>query len=193
MFIEYNPNPVGQNTGDCVVRAVSKALNESWENTYLKLCIMGFAMGDLPNNDNVYGAVLRMHGFKKRVLSDTCPDCYTVEDFADDNPYGTFVLGLGGHVVTVEDGDIYDAFDSSNSIPIYYWYRDSERMRNGTNTNTNTGLLYSTGNGLSAATDAADVNAKPDSTNTTSTNDAAKPASANTASTNDAAKPATAK
>lgn len=130
MYIEYNPNPVGSHVGDCVVRAVSKALNESWENTYIKLCIMGFTMGDMPNGDNVFGAVLRMHGFKKRTLPDTCPDCYTVRHFAEDNPYGTFVLGLGGHVVTVKDGDIYDAFDSSSYIPVYYWYRASEERIN---------------------------------------------------------------
>ena len=153
MYIEYDPNPVSSNVGDCVVRAVSKALNDSWENTYIKLCIMGFAMGDLPNSDNVFGAVLRMHGFKKRVLSDTCPDCYTVKDFANDNPYGTFVLGLGGHVVAIEDGDIYDAFDSSNYIPIYYWYRASEERINNDG-KSDTILLRSSRNELSAGTDA---------------------------------------
>ena len=166
MYIEYNPNPVGSNVGDCVVRAVSKALNESWENAYLKLCIMGFAMGDLPNNDNVYGAVLRMHGFKKRTLSDTCPDCYTVKDFAQDNPYGTFVLGLGGHVVTVEDGDIYDAFDSSSYVPIYYWYRASEERTNNRDDSesTNPNVLHSTYDELSAAPNGAAGNVSATST-----------------------------
>lgn len=130
MFKEFNPNPVGRtDAGDCAIRAVAKALNISWEDAYVKLCVSGFAMGDLPNADNTFGAVLRMHGFKKRVLPDTCPDCYRVEDFAKDNPHGIFVLGLGGHVVTIVNGDIYDAWDSSNGIPIYFWFKD-ERVNN---------------------------------------------------------------
>lgn len=158
MFIEYNPNPVGSHVGDCVVRAVSKALNDSWENTYIKLCIMGFAMGDMPNGDNVFGAVLRMHGFKKRTLPDTCPDCYTLKHFAADNPYGTFVLGLGGHVVTVEDGDIYDAFDSSSYIPIYYWYRSSEeRINYDSESSTDSSLLRFTSSELPAASASSNV------------------------------------
>ena len=48
---------------------------------------------------------------------------YTAEDFAADNPYGTFVLGFGGHVATVKDGVIYDSWDSRNEIPQYYWLR----------------------------------------------------------------------
>lgn len=163
MYIEYNPNPVGSNVGDCVVRAVSKALNCTWEEAYIKLCIMGFAMGDLPNNDNVFGAVLRMHGFKKKTLSDTCPDCYTVKDFALDNPYGIFVLGLGSHVVAVEDGDIYDSFDSSNGIPIYYWYKSVDERMNQNATESDTILLRSNSNELPTAS-ANDVSATGKST-----------------------------
>ena len=131
MFIEYNPNPIARNdTGDCVIRAVSKALNISWEEAYIRLCISGFAMGDLPNSDSVFGAVLRMNGFKKKALPDACPDCYTVANFAIDHPYGTYVLGLGGHAVAVIDGDIYDAWDSSKGIPVYYWYKDDNERLN---------------------------------------------------------------
>ena len=37
MFEFYNPNPHGRRVGDCVVRAVSKALDQDWQTTYLDL------------------------------------------------------------------------------------------------------------------------------------------------------------
>lgn len=48
---------------------------------------------------------------------------YTAEDFCIDNPIGVFVLGFGGHVATVVDGNIFDSWDSSQEIPIYVWYK----------------------------------------------------------------------
>ena len=121
VFIEYNPNPVSRKVGDCTVRAVAKALDIDWETASVKMAVNGFSMGDMPSSDSVWGAVLRHNGFKKEIIPNTCPDCYTAEDFAKDNPVGTFVLGFGGHVTTVVDGNLYDSWDSSKEIPAYVW------------------------------------------------------------------------
>lgn len=123
MWIEYNPNPTGRSVGDCAVRAVAKALDTDWETAYSMITANGYAMGDMPSSDSVWGAVLRQNGFYRQTISNTCPDCYTAEDFARDNPLGVFVLGFGGHVATVENGNIYDSWDSSQEIPIYVWYK----------------------------------------------------------------------
>ena len=122
-YIEYNPNPVGRKVGDCAVRAIAKALRTDWETAYAMIALNGYNMGDMPSSDSVWGAVLRQNDFYKKAVPNSCPDCYTVSDFCYDHPYGTFVLGFGGHVATVVDGDLYDSWDSSNEIPIYYWYR----------------------------------------------------------------------
>lgn len=123
MWIKYNPNPTGRSVGDCAVRAVAKALDMSWEDAYVLICVNGYAMGDMPSSDSVWGSVLRQNGFYKKAISNTCPDCYTVQDFCEDHPAGTYVLGFGGHTATVVDGDLYDSWDSHNEIPIYVWYR----------------------------------------------------------------------
>jgi hypothetical protein len=122
-FIYFNPNPVMRTVGDCAVRAVAKALDISWEDAYAKIIVNGFRMGDMPSADSVWGAVLRQNGFYKKAIPNTCPDCYTAADFCEDHPKGIYVLGFGGHTATVVDGDIYDAWDSSNEIPIYVWFR----------------------------------------------------------------------
>lgn len=123
MWKEYNPNPTGRNVGDCAVRAVAMALGKDWETAYSMISANGFSMGDMPSSDAVWGAVLRQNGFYRQAIPNSCPACYTAEDFAKDNPKGTYVLGFGGHVATVVDGDIYDSWNSSKEIPIYVWFK----------------------------------------------------------------------
>lgn len=124
MWMYYQPNPCGRSVGDCSVRAISKALGISWEEAYNIICEAGFKMCDMPSSDSVWGAVLRTNGFYKTTIPNSCPDCYTAEDFCRDNPVGVFVLGFGGHVATVVDGYLYDSWDSSREIPVYMWYRN---------------------------------------------------------------------
>ena len=123
MYVFYNPNPVGRRVGDCAVRAVSQALGMDWETAYVEIADAGLAMGDMPSSDSVWGAVLRRHGFYRKSVPNTCPECYTARDFALDNPKGTYVLGFGGHVATVQDGDLFDSWDSSDMAPQFLWYR----------------------------------------------------------------------
>lgn len=117
----YNPNPAGRSVGDCAVRAVAKALGLDWETAYALIAENGFQMGDMPSSNSVWGSVLRQHGFTRSAIPNTCPDCYTMERFAEEHPTGTFVVGTGNHVATIQDGQIWDAWDSSNEIPIYFW------------------------------------------------------------------------
>lgn len=123
MYVRFNNNPVSRKVGDCAVRAVSAALGVDWEEAYNLIADAGLAMGDMPSSDSVFGAVLRQHGFRRSAIPNSCPDCYTAEDFAADHPRGVYVLGFGGHVATVIDGDLYDSWDSSNEVPVYFWYR----------------------------------------------------------------------
>lgn len=123
MWRKFQNNPAGRNVGDCAVRAVSVALGIDWETAYNLIADAGFNMADMPSSDSVWGAVLRQYGFYRKSIPDSCPDCYTAADFAEDHPRGAYVLGFGGHVATIRDGDIFDAWDSSNEIPIYVWYR----------------------------------------------------------------------
>lgn len=122
-YIKYNANPIHKHVGDCTVRAISTALNQNWETTYIGLIVEGFVMCDMPSANHVWGMYLKNKGFTRHIISNVCPDCYTVSDFCRDNPYGIFILAISGHVVAVIDGDYYDTWDSGNEIPIYYWER----------------------------------------------------------------------
>lgn len=122
-WIRYNPNPAGRNVGDCAVRALTIALDTDWEDAYETIARFGYNMADMPSSDSVWGAVLRSYGYVRETVPNTCPECYTLADFALDHPEGVYVVGTGGHVVTIVDGVLYDSWDSSREIPIYYWYK----------------------------------------------------------------------
>ena len=122
----YNPSPVGRNVGDCSVRAVAKALDTDWETAYALIAMNGYLMADMPSSNAVWGAVLRQNGFSRYAVPSTCPDCYTIGDFADDHPHGVYVVGTGNHVCTIRDGVIFDSWDSRSEIPQFYWRKKEE-------------------------------------------------------------------
>ena len=123
MYSYYNANPYKIRVGDCVIRAISKALNQSWEDTYIDLTIQGYLMGDLLSSNAVWGAYLKSKGFIRDIVSNDCPECYTIEDFCNEHPKGTFIIGTGTHAVCVEDGCVFDTWNSSGEVPIYYYYK----------------------------------------------------------------------
>lgn len=125
MWIKTNLNPCGRAVGDCSVRAVAVALGITWEESFDLLSDAAYKMCDMPSSNSVIGAVLRMHGFYMSTIPETC----TVARFAHKHPRGIYVLfktGDVGHVVTVIDGDIYDAWNSSNEFIQFYWYRKDD-------------------------------------------------------------------
>lgn len=121
MWIKFNPNPVNARVGDCAVRAIAKALDITWEKAFVLIAKNGFQMGDIMASNNVWGSVLRQNGFYRHTLPTECPDCYTVRDFCFEHPKGLYVLGCANHVVTCEDGNYYDTWDSGDEVVIYYW------------------------------------------------------------------------
>lgn len=125
-YVFYNPNPTGRFVGDCSIRAVARALDTDWETAYAEVTAAGYLMGDMPSSNSVWGSVLRKHGFYREAVPNSCPDCYTAEDFCFDHPEGVYVIGFGGHVATAVDGNLYDAWDSSKEVPQYYWHRKEE-------------------------------------------------------------------
>lgn len=120
-FKYVNLNPSQKIVGDCVVRAVAAATGENWQKTYIALALQGFLANDLMNSDSTWGAYLMNNGFERKVIPNTCPECYTIADFAMEHPVGVYVLGTGTHAVAVIDGEYLDVWDSGNTIPIYYY------------------------------------------------------------------------
>lgn len=126
-YIYFNPNPRHKNSvGDCTVRAVSKALDIPWETAYIDLVMKGYEMGDMPSSNTVMNSYLRFKGFRRHAVDNFCPDCYSFADFAEDHPEGTYIVGNGTHVACIESGYLFDSWDSSECVVIYYYEKEIE-------------------------------------------------------------------
>lgn len=123
MFKFYNANPSKKLVGDCTIRAISTITEIDWMTTKINIFLESCLMYDMSSANSVWHKYLNNLGYKRYSVPNTCPYCYTVRDFCNDNPYGRFLLGLDGHVVAVIDGDYYDTWDCGDEIVLYYWKR----------------------------------------------------------------------
>ena len=123
----FNPNPHGLiRAVDCTIRAICAVTGQDWNTTFTGLALQSFILKDMPSANHVWAAYLKRRGFRRAVIPDSCPDCYTVGDFADEHPKGKFVLGTGSHAVACIDGIILDSFDSRAETPIYFFYKKED-------------------------------------------------------------------
>lgn len=126
MWRQVNVNPLQKYVGDCTVRAISLATGKDWHETYFGLVLQGAVMCDMPSANSITTAFLRKNGFRRRTIPDDCPDCYTIEDFCNDHPKGTFVIGTGSHLTTVIDGTLFDSWNSLAETPVYYFEKSED-------------------------------------------------------------------
>lgn len=118
MWIEYNPNPKKNNTNDCVIRALSKALECSWRKAKILVDVYSMELSQTEDSDLVWANILSDNGFTIEAIF--CKNC-NLMDFCRKHKNGLYVVKLPNHVVTVENGNYYDSWDSGEEIPIYYW------------------------------------------------------------------------
>ena len=124
MFIHRNPNPNGSYVGDCVIRALSIAMQKPWYDVYVDLCLQGLMMYDMPSSNRVWNEYLKTEGYTRHVIPSDCPGCYTVRDFCGEHFKGAYILGTGTHVIAVINGNYFDTWDSGDESPIYYWTKE---------------------------------------------------------------------
>ena len=124
-YIYYNANPLNKRVGDCVIRALSKVMGMTWDDVAIDLSMMMVTEKDIVSSNALWGKYLMLNGFRRGNLPDTCPNCFTLQDFCLEFPVGTFVVCTGSHVIAVIDGNYYDTFDSGNEVVTYYF----EKMR----------------------------------------------------------------
>lgn len=112
IFQYYNANPRQRHVNDCTVRAISLATEKSWDETYQTLSNFARAQAIMPDDVLYIDEYLNRH-FKK-IYDKRFERPITVGDFVLDNPYGTFLITMSGHITCAIDGTIYDTFDPSD-------------------------------------------------------------------------------
>jgi len=114
---EFNPNPKSRNIGDCTLRAYCAAFDIDWNKAF-----------DIASQISKENSSMIQYMFKKIMTEhfgcEEDPDYnkkkvknkdrITVNTFAMTHPYGTYVLGVRQHAVTVKNGEYWDSWDSGD-------------------------------------------------------------------------------
>lgn len=130
-FFRYNSNPKGWKTGDCVVRAVSTAMeaaykNMNWNNTYNDLCAIGAKKCRMPNDSHVYGQYLRDNWFIEcKQLKHDDGTKYTVKEVISEYPNSILLINCAHHLTCAVRGNLYDTWDCSYKTAGKFWLMDN--------------------------------------------------------------------
>lgn len=117
MYKYYNRNPNNEIIGDCVVRAISTALDIGYYNVENML----IETSDYFNCDmlvkDCYGLLLE----KKFRLPKINGKGRTVEEIVKQFPNNIIILRVNEHLTCAKYGIIYDIWDTSNEIVDVFW------------------------------------------------------------------------
>lgn len=127
VYVYYQPNKkdLTDHVGDCVIRSICKVTGMEWLEVFDGLVKYARQSQCLPNQKGAYEPYLKELGFEYHPLK--CrPRMMTVKEFRKDFR-GTAICnvksGFGTHFVAVDDGQVFDTWDSSEQKMYGYYAR----------------------------------------------------------------------
>lgn len=124
LFKYYQPNKkdIKDKYGDCVVRALTKALNKTWLEVYDDLIPIARELQCIPNSKTCYEPYLQQQGLTYQGVSNKRGTVRpTVASFARDHKKGTYIARVANHIVAIVDGHYFDTWDSGLKSLYGYW------------------------------------------------------------------------
>ena len=124
-FIKENKNPKTDRAGDCVIRALAKAENKSWEEIFQDLVKISLKKCRLPNEKKVYEQYLKDLGYTKYKMP-VKPNGkkYTVKEYFTKTNKKPIVVTTRKHMTCIIDNKLYDTWDCSNKVLSNYWIKE---------------------------------------------------------------------
>jgi hypothetical protein len=129
-FRYHDTNPKGKKTGDCVIRAISTATNQTWDEVYEALYKIGFKYKLMPDDPKCYERYLKELGWIKH-KQPRKPDNtkYTGTDFISTEEYNNLrfsnhniIARIGTlHLTAIINGKICDTWNCSYGKIGTYW------------------------------------------------------------------------
>lgn len=123
-YINANLNPKNRKTTDCVIRAISLVLEQSWESTIREITELGISLGLVFTDTKCIDKYLCLKGLKKYPQPKNAYNkkCTGKEFCRDSRSNGRIVANIGtGHVVAIINGKIFDTWNSSDYCIGNYW------------------------------------------------------------------------
>ena len=125
-YYEYeNVNPKNRYIGDCVIRAIARGLEQSWEQTVRELTELGIKDGNVCNDKRNYEKYLSLKGWIKcdepRKADNTK---MTIEEFCKSHVVHKAVVHAGSHhVCAIINNKVHDTWNSSRETMHTYWVK----------------------------------------------------------------------
>lgn len=128
-FTFYNANDKGKNASDCVARAISVALSQSWETTIREMTELGIVIGRTFNEDKTIDLYLVTKGLTRyKEPRKANGKKMSVREFIRSNPGFVGIAKVGSHHVTlIYEGKVIDTWDSSLQTMHSYWVAPPEK------------------------------------------------------------------
>lgn len=116
MFIYYNVNPNDEHIGDCVIRAISLALDIDYD-IVVKLLL---------NNSKYFNCDLLVKDCYAELLHNLGFKCYngigyTVKEIAEDFSDKKLLIRIDSHLTCSLYGDVYDIWNTSYEPVDVFW------------------------------------------------------------------------
>lgn len=112
----YNANPNSHYVNDCTIRAISLAEGKSWDETYDELSKIA------QKNRIILDDVNFIEPFLDERYERECFEDVYVGEFAENHPYGTYLITMDGHITCCINGVIYDTFNCLNRMMKCAWF-----------------------------------------------------------------------
>lgn len=122
----YNANDRNRNTGDCVIRSLTLAYDMPYADVRRELIKLGGTDGTW-NRRYIYQQFIKNHGYVDHGKPER--GSTTLDEFADTHPSGTYLVqterkansNQSGHIVCLEDGDVWDTWNSLGWYVEEWW------------------------------------------------------------------------
>lgn len=125
-FHFHNANPKGKNKNDCVARAISVALGQSWETTIREMTEKGISIGAVFNEDSTIDAYLLEKGWTRcKEPRNSENKKITVKEFLNNHKKGIYIIRAGSHHLSlIFNGRVWDTWDCSKKVMHSYFYKE---------------------------------------------------------------------
>ena len=136
-FHYFNANTHNHKSGDCVIRAICTALNQTWEDTLVEMTKVGLKYGYVSTDNHVIEKYLVSKGWNKNKQPRKSDNTkFTGKEFCQQlNKYyfsrckdsDSIIANIGGHhivCISKKDTDrfkVYDIWDSTEGCIGNYW------------------------------------------------------------------------
>ncbi len=122
----YQPNKkdLKDNYGDCVIRALTKAMQKDWLEVFDELQPISRELQVPFNCKPCYEPYILNNGFEYHGISNKKGTKRpTVLSFAKEHKEGVYILRVAHHLVTVQNGIYYDTWDCADCCLYGYWQK----------------------------------------------------------------------